>query len=154
MKFTAFLLVGIIALSCGTTKNNTNSEDMINETNVTSKPERNIKITAEIGDFSDSEPFQILDVRREGNLLFVDINFIGGCGVHEFKVIGNRAIMKSMPPKRSIMVAHSIPRETCQDTVKKVLEIDISALAPSQEAGSTIVLLLEGWNQEINYTFE
>ena len=60
MKFTAFLLVGIIALSCGTTKNNTNSEDMINETNVTSKPERNIKITAEIGDFSDSEPFQIL----------------------------------------------------------------------------------------------
>lgn len=154
MKLFSIVTISLLVFSCGTAKNSTNSEDMINETEVTTKPERNIKLTAEIGDFTDSEPFQILDVRREENLLFVDINFIGGCGVHEFKVIGNRAIMKSMPPKRSFMIAHSIPRETCEDTVKKVLEIDISALAPSQEAGSTIVLLLEGWNQEINYTFE
>lgn len=154
MKLFSFILISALLLGCGTTKGTTETVETSETAATNSKPERNIKLTAEIGEFTESEPFQIHSVRREGNLLFIDISFTGGCGVHEFKVIGNRAIMKSMPPKRSVMISHSVPREECNDTVKKVIEIDISALAASQTPGSEINLILEGWEQEINYIFE
>lgn len=154
MKLFAIILLSATLLSCGTTKNNNDSEVKTSDTTVTSKPERNIMIKAEIGRFVESAPFNITDVRREGNTLFVNVNFTGGCGEHYFKVIGNPAIMKSMPAKRSVMIAHDVPREICEDMVSKVLEIDISALAESQTPGSQIILLLDGWEKEINYIFE
>lgn len=153
MKAVQFLTLAILLVACGTSKKSVSETG--GETNTsTAKPERNIQLIAETGDFVESDPFDILAVRREGNLLFVDISFMGGCGVHDFKVIGHKAVMKSMPPKRSIMIAHSVPREECNDLVKKTLEIDISALAPSQTVGSEINLILKDWDEEINYIFE
>jgi len=151
MKILSILLISITLFSCGTTKNNTEKEVKTDET---SKPERNIMIKAETGQFIESEAFNITDVRREGNTLFVKINFMGGCGVHNFKAIGHIATMKSMPAKRSFMIAHEVPREECQELVNKTLEIDISELAESQTPGSEINLILKGWEEEINYIFE
>lgn len=151
MKLFSILAIGLTLLSCGSTKDVTTTETV--ET-TPSKPERNIMITAEIGDSKASEPFKIHSVRVEGNLLFVDVSFVGGCGVHNFKAIGSQAIMKSLPAKRSLVITHEVPREECDDTVKKVLEIEMSALAEKQSPGSTIILLLEGWDDEIKYVFE
>ena len=151
MKLLSILLGSIILLSCGTTKNHETTEET---TTVNTKPERNIMIKAEIGQFTESEPFNITDVKLEGNTLFVYVDFIGGCGVHNFKAIGNIAIMKSMPPKRSFKIIHEVPREICEEKVNKVLEIDISDLAESKTSGSQIFLILDGWDKEINYTFE
>ena len=151
MKLLAIIFVSATLFSCATTKNTTATVD---STETPSKPERNIQLKSSIGEFTDSEPFTIHSVRREGNLLFVDVSFTGGCGVHNFKMIGNQAIMKSMPAKRSVMIAHKVPREECKDVVKKTLEIDISALAMAQTPGSEIVLILKDWDKEISYIFE
>ena len=151
MKLFSILFVCTMIVSCATTKNTAATADT---TETASKPERNIQLKSSIGEFTDSEPFTIHSVRREGNLLFVDVSFTGGCGVHNFKMIGNQAIMKSIPAKRSVMIAHAVHREECKDVVKKTLEIDISALAMAQTPGSEIVLILKGWDKEISYIFE
>ncbi len=153
MKFIYIVLVGIVAFSCGTTKE-TNESVQSETVESQQKPERNVQFKSSLGEFIDSEPFTIHSVRREGNFLFVDVSYIGGCGVHNFKMIGNPAIMKSMPAKRSIMIAHEVPREECKDIVKKTLEIDITALAAAQTPGSEINLILTDWENEINYIFE
>lgn len=146
MKLLSIILVSIALVGCGTTKNN--------ETTDVTKPERNYMMKAKIGEFGESAPFEIHDVRVEGNLMFVNITFEGGCGVHKFKMIGSPMTMKSMPAKRSVQISREIEREECKDTVKKILEIDISELADSQTSGSEIYLLLDGWDKEIHYTFE
>lgn len=151
MKLISILFITALLLSCGTTKETSSN---VETTKTATKPERNIMLKAETGAFTDSEPFDILAVRREGNTLFVEISFVGGCGVHNFKVIGNKATMKSLPAKRSFIIAHEVPREECKEPVKKMLEIDITELAESQTPGSEINLILQGWEEEINYIFE
>jgi len=151
MKLFSILAISLFVSSCGTTKNSTQTEEI---EMTSSKPERNYQMKSSIGEFAASEPFTIEAVRNEGNLLFVDISFVGGCGVHNFKCTGSNSIMKSLPPKRSVQISHDVPRETCENNVKKTLEIDISELAASRTPGSTIMLLLDGWDEEIKYVFE
>ena len=152
MKSLSILALIAIFFGCDSTKKIIETETI--ETIDTGKPERNIMIKAGIGEFTDSEPVTIKNVRLEGNTLFIDITIIAGCGVHNFKLTGSPAIMKSNPPKRSVKIIHEVPREECSDSVNKILEVDISALATSQTSGSTIYLLLDGWDEEIKYVFE
>lgn len=152
MKSISILALIAIFFSCDSTKTIIETETI--ETIDTGKPERNVMIKAGIGEFTDSEPVTIKNVRLEGNTLFIDITIIAGCGVHNFKLTGSPAIMKSNPPKRSVKIIHEVPREECSDSVNKILEVDISALATSQTSGSTIYLLLDGWDEEIKYVFE
>jgi len=152
MKSLSILALIAIFFGCDSTKKIIETETI--ETIDTGKPERNVMIKAGIGEFTDSEPVTIKNVRLEGNTLFIDITIIAGCGVHNFKLTGSPAIMKSNPPKRSVKIIHEVPREECSDSVNKILEVDISALATSQTSGSTIYLLLDGWDEEIKYVFE
>ena len=152
MKSLSILALIAIFFGCDSTKTIIETETI--ETIDTGKPERNVMIKAGIGEFTDSEPVTIKNVRLEGNTLFIDITIIAGCGVHNFKLTGSPAIMKSNPPKRSVKIIHEVPREECSDSVNKILEVDISALATSQTSGSTIYLLLDGWDEEIKYVFE
>jgi len=152
MKSLSILALIAIFFGCDSTKKIIETETI--ETIDTGKPERNVMIKAGIGEFTDSEQVTIKNVRLEGNTLFIDITIIAGCGVHNFKLTGSPAIMKSNPPKRSVKIIHEVPREECSDSVNKILEVDISALATSQTSGSTIYLLLDGWDEEIKYVFE
>lgn len=152
MKIFAIIILSATLLSCGTTKEVLETE--VTETMESTKPERNVMIKATLGEFTTTEPVTIKKIRLEGNTLFIDITITGGCGVHNFKVIGNPGIMKSLPAKRSFKIIHEVPREECSDKVNKILEIDITTLAVSQTPGSEIVLLLDGWEEPISYIFQ
>lgn len=153
MKSIAFLLIGLFVFSCGTKNNEVKSSDK-KETTEQTKPERNIMLTAKFGMFDPSSPFEIQKVTVKGNTMFVDISYPGGCGVHEFKAVGNLAIMKSMPPQRMMKVIHTSKSELCKSIVNNTLEIDITEMANDKTPGSVIYLLLEGWEERIEYTFE
>lgn len=153
MKFLSLIFTFSLFVGCGSTKEAAilpadaqDVEQMAEE--VQTKPERNVKIKATIGEFTQSDLFDIKSVKIEGNLMFIDISFSGGCAEHSFKMIGNAAIKKSLPPIRSIQLVHENNDDVCRSIVNKTIEVDITDLGYSR---GEIMLQLDGWKGNISY---
>jgi len=171
MKIYLLIAIGSILISCGTTKESTKTTleettEVVNESiESTTEPaeevieedvnqEKNMRITAQIGEMKDGDPFKIEGLKREGNTLFISVSYGGGCGEHTFEMNGSMAVMKSMPPQRAIKLTHTNHEDYCKAIVRKTVEVDITALADAPRKGSKIILLLDGWEERIEYTFE
>jgi hypothetical protein len=114
-----------------------------------------IKITAEIGTTKEvSAPIEITGCKIEGNKMFLSVTYSGGCQEHSFKMIGSPSIAKSLPPIRSVQLFHQNNGDSCREFISKVIEIDIKALAYVQQKGSVIYLKVEGWEEQLTYTYE
>lgn len=121
--------------------------------NIDGKPQRPYQIQGRIGDFSSkaSDPFEILSAKVIGNKLFVEVSYSGGCGLHKWECFGNEAISKSLPPQRAIKLIHDNGDDACESIVNQTIEIDINPFAFSLAGRSEIVLLLDGYSQQITY---
>jgi len=151
------LLLGVLAglMSCAETKEIalSTSDVVVAETD----PNSDVTIKqkkAKIGAFMESDHRDIESVILKDNSLFIAVSYSGGCKEHELELIGNPMIMKSLPPKRAIQLYHNANGDSCRSLVNEVLEIDISNLAYNQAPGSEIILILEGWEEEIKYIFK
>jgi hypothetical protein len=153
-----FLFIGLaaFAIGCASEKEviigNTPVETEEPETN--GKPQRPYQVQGTLGDVSSkkSDAYSILDARIVGNKLFIEISYSGGCAHHKFECIGSEAISKSLPPQRSIKLIHDNDNDSCESMVKQTIEVDIQAFALSAAGRSEIVLLLEGFKGQLNYT--
>lgn len=167
MKTYLIIALGCLLMSCGTTKEATTEvveeqTEVVKETMANSaedaqdgtKPMKDMKIKAQIGEMKDGDAFNIEGVRISGNTMFVNVSYGGGCGEHSFEMNGSMAVMKSLPPQRAIKLTHTNHEDYCKAIVRETLEIDITELSDVKKAGSTIVLLLDGWKERIEYTFE
>lgn len=117
------------------------------------KPQRPYQVQGMIGDASskESDAYDILRARIEGNKLFIEISYSGGCAHHRFECIGSESISKSLPPQRSIKLIHNNGDDSCESIVKQTIEVDIQPFAFSAAGRSEIVLLLEGFSGQLNY---
>lgn len=79
---------------------------------------------------------------REGQLLLT-ISYGGGCQNHEFGINANSAIMKSLPPKRSIQLTHNSNEDQCKAYLTKKIQFDVTALLP--QGSDSVILILEGY---------
>lgn len=134
------------------------AEEILDETEVqeepSDKPQAPYRLKAQIGDVSQrSDHYSITSARIEGNTLWIDVEYSGGCAWHTFELIGSAAVMKSLPPQRSIKLIHNNDEDMCEAWVKQTIQADISELAASQTSGSEIVLILDGYNEKLNFTF-
>ena len=155
MKTILLLSVLAVLLSCAETKIMTVSEEEVVESTDNPNTDVAIKhIKAKIGKFMESDHVDIESVIVKGNALFIAVSYSGGCKEHELELIGNPLIMKSLPPKRAIQLYHNANGDSCRSLVNEILEIDITDLAYSQTEGSEIILVLEGWEEEIKYIFK
>ena len=162
MKLFILLFAVTMLNSCSNTEKvikeeiNTTSEDVVDSASDVvndAKPERNVKIKAEIGAFTDSDMFEIQSAKILGNSLLMVVTFSGGCAEHKFSFIGSQMVMKSLPPKRSVKLIHDKNDDSCRAVVTKTIEIDLKDIAYKQTAGSELILLLDGWKGELKYTF-
>lgn len=155
MKTVLLLSVLAVLLSCAETKIMTLSEEEVVESTDNPNTDVAIKhIKAKIGKFMESDYVDIESVILKDNTLFIAVSYSGGCEEHDFELIGNPLIMKSLPPKRTIQLYHNANGDSCRSLLNEILEIDITDLAYDQTAGSEIILILEGWEEEINYIFK
>lgn len=91
---------------------------------------------SEIGDvYQKSSPVKILDYSLEKNILSLNVEFEGGCDEHDFKLIGNHMISKSLPPRRLVSLIHMKNNDECNQLQTEMLKFDLSNLA---EKGSEI----------------
>ncbi|MBK9192927.1 MAG: hypothetical protein IPM77_16305 [Crocinitomicaceae bacterium] len=100
-------------------------------------------------EYRNNADFSITAVSVEGNVMSIDVEYSGGCQEHEFKLLGMKAIQKSMPPKRGIFLYHNSNGDNCRSIVEEKLKFDISVLAYE---GGEIILNLDTWANPISYT--
>lgn len=131
------------------------TEQINPDANLDDKPKRPYQVVGTIGDVAQrSDAYTITNAKIFGNKLFLDITYSGGCAWHKFECVGSMAVMKSMPPQRSIRLIHDNDNDTCEAIVNQTIEIDISAFAESPTPGSEIVLILDGYKEKLNYIYE
>lgn len=157
-----FILAILVFTSCKTVKNTVskNDEAKIEQSNtegaIVERKHEPIQIKAEIGRIELREQttgVQIIKSRVEGNTLYLKIGYSGGCTKHDFKVIGNPMISKSLPPIRRVELVHLNNGDTCREYIEQQLIVDLSNLAYQQETGSKIKLQFSGIEEMIMYTF-
>lgn len=139
----------LIFTACATTKPNTKMEQLPNSNQTNSE-----LLVAQIGKPTVSESFTIQEASINGNVLRVTVSYSGGCGNHQFELVGSPNISKSLPPIRSIELVHQSNGDACKEKMEETLLINISNLAYKQEAGSVIKLNLSGWKEQLIYTYQ
>ena len=95
-----------------------------------------------------SDPLGITNVVVEKNLMRVSVKYSGGCKEHEFELMGNKMISKSIPAQRSIKLFHRADNDDCREIIEETLVFDISAFAVGT---SEVKLRLDGWETLISY---
>lgn len=154
MKSLAISVFITLLFSCGTKKN------AVTEKNAATESEQKTKTgiihaVAEIGKIpTKSDTLNIRDVTIRGNTLTMVVSYTGGCADHEFRLIGSQMISKSLPPIRYVKLIHNANGDACEVLTSKTLRFDITALAYQKEAGSEIMLNIDGTTENIKYTFE
>lgn len=144
-------MFAFVLLGCGTQK----ELEQVDETaiNVDSKPAKDI-ITAKLGESKRSDAVTINNARIEGNLMYLIVEYSGGCEEHEFELVGSYAVAKSMPPQRGIQLQHNANGDNCRALITDTLIANIEALAAAPTKGSEIFLNLEGYGKQLKYIYE
>jgi hypothetical protein len=141
MKLLSILAISTVLFACNNTKEVLDIEPI------------EVK-KAQLGDVNQETAMTtITSVTLEGNILSVDVEYSGGCKDHSFDLIGSEAVMKSMPPKRSVKLMHNSNDDTCRELVSETIKFDIRALSMTEKKGSEIILLLDGYKEAISYVY-
>lgn len=151
MKSTILFTAALILFSCSNAKKM--SQKMEHNSNSVNPSEIKIAI---LGDNNQSSlQTTVNGVVLKGNILQLSIAYTGGCAQHEFELVGSEIISKSLPPIRSIKLIHTtIEEEACKREMFDTLYFDLSYLAYQKINGSVIKLNLEGFKEQIIYTYQ
>lgn len=151
MKIILLLISSIVLLCCSSSK----KMNQIKENNPEKETPNEIK-SAILGDLNQSSfPSTIFDAKVKDNVLRLSIGYTGGCTKHNFELIGNEMISKSLPPIRSMKLIHTtIDEEACKKEMFDTLYFNIANLAYKKTNGSVIKLNLEGFKEQIVYTYK
>lgn len=148
MKSICMLLAVGILFSCGSTKIKGNGEGQ-------SIKMKAIDAKSELGKFPAGIDEPVLKmVKLSGNTLTLDVTYTGGCAEHDFRLVGSQMISKSMPPIRAVKLVHDAHGDTCKATVTRKINFDLTELAYQKEAGSEIVLQIEGLQEPVRWTYK
>ncbi len=148
--FSLILVAGLVA--CGACKIKGDGSGQTIETKKMQKGEPAILGYSKIA--ADSlQPLTIDSAYVDGNNLIVTVQYGGGCEKHDFKLEGQTAISKSLPPIRSIRIVHTGKQDLCKALIIKKLQFDLTELAYTKEEGSQIKFNLEGYKEQLMYTY-
>lgn len=154
MKYAPFIIILALLFSCSTTKETTSSLTEQGSDSTENDQGDRIEITAKEGDLVKLDPITIDDVQLNGNYLEITASYSGGCAEHHFEFVGSRAIMKSYPPKRAVQLIHNANEDHCRQYITQIIRVDLRKMADVEKPGNKIYLLLDGWKEEILYTYE
>jgi len=133
--------------SCGNSKEVVDANDIVEEKSVELVAKKGI-LTNQWGEYNNSAYYKILNVTLTGNIMSIAISYNGGCGNHDFDLVGSAFIQKSLPPKRGIRLFHNANDDNCRELMTETLNFDITDFA---YGNGEIILNLEHYNESITY---
>lgn len=149
------LLVAFIGSGCANKRNATDNATAETVSEQAQQIEQNTLNTIQFPEVLESDKgddYTINSAEVKGNQLIVEVAYSGGCKEHEFELLGDRRIMKSLPPQMNIVLKHNANQDMCRALITTTLIFDIT---PAQEYanGKILVLRLLDHDDRITYNF-
>ncbi len=139
------IFIAIIISFCGIQCKN-------QKTVVKSQPERNIiNLNTSVGEMKEAD-FAIKSAQLKGDILTLAVEFTGEKGTHDFDLVWDGSIMKSMPPKVTLTAIHKSENVSGRKKVEMQLSFNVGLLG---ERGSTkIIIMLKGYSENLTWEKE
>lgn len=142
-----FVVITILAITITSCK----PGKKINESQKSSpEPCEPITFTNDLYENIETDYYSVDSIFIDNNCLNIWVNYSGGCGDSEFKLLYNNKIMKSMPPQTNLML-HFTDNDNCRALVQQKLYYDLSFFEEYANNGG-IKLRMMGINSTIMYT--
>ena len=142
LAFILIIALGITTWSCKGTKkvteSNGNTNDSVNEITLSNKPLDSLK----------TDYFSIDSVSMNNQMLFVYVNYGGGCGEVKFEMFYTPQLMTVMPHRRNLSLILT-DNDPCREIIQKKLAYDLSVFNKEAETGGVIISIN---NSEFLYT--
>lgn len=154
MKLYLNLFVGVLSLivlvSCGSSKEpNLKSR---NQEDVMFIPNEDTIIYAQLGEIPRLNPNTVINTyRMEDNILYLEVSYSGGCKQQTFNIYGDTLIYEDKIPSRKITLYRDSKGDLCREMVTQELWFNLEQLAPKNEVGSRVTLILEGIDAPLYY---
>jgi hypothetical protein len=142
MKFHLLLIISISILlsACQTCRNTVKSQSV-----------REIIITNSFVNDSMDDSFKIEHAEIQNKELLITVTFKGDSNKHEFDLLWNGAIMKSLPPKATLTLVRKSASEKEKKHIRMVLKFDLSVLSERIPNTESVVLILSGFETHLSY---
>ena len=142
LAFILIIALGITTWSCKGTKkvteSNGNINDSVNEIVLSNKPLDSLK----------TDYFSIDSVSMDNKILFVYVNYSGGCGDVKFEMFYTPQLMTVMPHRRNLALK-LMDNDPCREIIQKKLAYDLSVFDKEVRTGGVIININ---NSEFLYT--
>lgn len=99
-----------------------------------------------------SDAFEANKMRINGDTLFIDAEYSGGCKDHVFTARHNGNYMKSMPPQLNLYVDHQANGDGCRELIRETIAFDLKNCKVGK-TGSLILLINGDRSKKITYTY-
>lgn len=99
------------------------------------------------------DAFTIQDMSVVGDSLFIGVQYSGGCKTHEFKMISNGNMLKSLPPQLPLYLEHNGNGDNCRALKSEKLAFDLKPLR-AQQGKKIKVFVNDDKSKMIEYTWE
>jgi len=104
------------------------------------------------------DPYKIINIGLEVDILEINVSYSGGCEEHEFSLFGSSSFKENSLVQIEVILSHNDNDDPCDGVCTEKLAFDLSPLKEKwQEAyhqnSGTIVIWLEGVEESISYEF-
>ncbi|HET6511310.1 MAG TPA: NigD-like C-terminal domain-containing protein [Candidatus Kapabacteria bacterium] len=95
------------------------------------------------------DPVMIKDASVIGDSLTMLVSYSGGCKPHDFKVVWNGAMMKSLPGQINVVLSHNANDDMCEALITQ--DVTVSLAPIKQHATNGVVIHLKGFDKPLLY---
>jgi hypothetical protein len=91
----------------------------------------------------------IKDASVIGDSLTMLVSFSGGCKPHDFKVVWDGAMMKSLPGQINVVLSHNANDDMCEALLTQ--DVTVSLAPIRQHAANGVIVHLKGFDKPLLY---
>jgi hypothetical protein len=144
------ILTSAIFMSCKSKKAGANEPNGKSVESVSQKPE--VKPVLLDTTHYGRDAFDASNIRVNGDTLFIDAEYSGGCKEHTFTARHHGNYMKSMPPQLNLYVDHEANGDRCRELIKRTIAFDLKSCKVGK-SGTLILLINADRSKKVTYTY-
>ena len=99
----------------------------------------------------EEAPFTLISAHIQGDSLIAVVSYSGGCSEHKLSLASRGPMLKSLPPKQLLRVLHQSPGDPCRSIIQDTLISPLTSFRGTPRG--TTVLVLEGWSENLFYSY-
>ena len=97
-----------------------------------------------------NDAFKLISVKITDHQMEVEVEYTGGCGDVNFKLIGHEEVKESLPPQRTVRLSLE-DDDNCGNVLRQKLSF---ALTPAQvQDYNELLLQLQDWTNPLSYKY-